>query len=197
MTGASGGGGAARRGARSRRAILDATLELAARRGYGSLTIEAVAAAAGVGKPTIYRWWPSKGALALDALDDAVGDALDFPDTGDVAADLAAQIGRMVALFGGDLGTVFRGVIAEGQSSPEIAAAVRDTVLEPRTRACQVRLAKAVAEGQLRDDVPTRAMVEMLYAPFFYRALLGTDVMTVRQVPEIIGRVLDGLRPAA
>lgn len=98
-----------RRSARSHRAILDATFDLAVRNGYPKLTIEAIAAAAGVGKPTIYRWWPSKGALALESINERMGTATDFPDTGDIVADLASQIDNVVALFRSDVGAVFRG----------------------------------------------------------------------------------------
>ncbi|MBV2364179.1 TetR/AcrR family transcriptional regulator [Streptomonospora nanhaiensis] len=187
----------ARRSERSRRATLDAVFDLTVRRGYAAVTVEAIAAAAGVGKPTIYRWWPSKGALALEAISDRVGGVLDFPDTGDIAADLTSQITALVTLLNSGFGTVYRGVIAEAQGDPDLAAALRDTVVEPRSRVCQDRLAKAVAEGQLRGDVPVRVMVELLYAPVYYRFLLGTDPLSPRQVPGQVEAVLAGLRPPA
>ncbi|MFE4458773.1 TetR/AcrR family transcriptional regulator, partial [Nocardia tengchongensis] len=101
------------RNAKSHQAILDATFDLAVRNGYGKLTIEAIAAQAGVGKQTIYRWWPSKGAIALEAINDHVGSATDFPDTGDIAADLTTQITALSRMLASDAGCVYRGVIAE------------------------------------------------------------------------------------
>jgi AcrR family transcriptional regulator len=186
-----------RRSAQSRRATLDATIELIARDGYANVTIEAIAAAAGVSKATIYRWWPSKGHLALDAINERVGQALDFPDTGDIAADLCAQMTEVVGLLNSDIGTVYRGLIGEAQSTPVIGAAIRESVVDAQTEACQARLAKAVAAGQLRTDVPTRAMVEMLIAPLHYRMLLGTDVLRPQDLPDLIGYCLDGLRPTS
>ncbi|MFF7638312.1 TetR/AcrR family transcriptional regulator [Kitasatospora sp. NPDC008050] len=185
----------ARRSARSHRAILDATFELAVRNGYPKLTIEAIAAAAGVGKPTIYRWWPSKGALALESINERMGTATDFPDTGDVVADLAGQIDNVVRLFNSDVGAVYRGVIAEAQGDPKVAAAVRETITEPRTRQCRARLDRAVAAGQLRADIPARLMVEQLYAPVYYRFLLGTEPLDGFDARATVERVLDGLRP--
>ena len=82
---------AARRSQRAHRAILDAAYELALDRGPAKVTVEAMAARAGVGKQTIYRWWPTKGALLLDVLIGAVGAVSEMPDTGDVAADLRAH----------------------------------------------------------------------------------------------------------
>ncbi|GAA2357241.1 TetR family transcriptional regulator [Catellatospora methionotrophica] len=186
-----------RRSAQARRNILDTTIELIARNGHANVTIEAIAAAAGVGKTTIYRWWPSKGALALDAINDHVGEALDFPDTGDVVADLRGQITELVNLLNGDIGVVFRGVIAEAQSAPAIGAAILETIIEPRTRACQARLVTAVAVGQLRADIPTRAMVELLYAPVYYRLLLGADALRPQDVPDLLDHCLTGLRSPA
>ncbi|GAB2702541.1 TetR/AcrR family transcriptional regulator [Kitasatospora kifunensis] len=184
-----------RRSARSHRAILDATFDLAVRNGYSKLTIEAIAAAAGVGKPTIYRWWPSKGVLALESINERMGTATDFPDTGDVAADLASQIDNVVRLFCSDVGAVFKGVIAEAQGDPQVAAAVREAITEPRTRQCQARLERAVAAGQLRADIPTRMMVEQLYGPIYYRFLLGTEPLADYDAHTMVERALEGLRP--
>ncbi|WP_433474696.1 TetR/AcrR family transcriptional regulator [Spirillospora sp. CA-142024] len=183
----------ARRSRRSHRAILDATFELVARKGYAKVTIEGIAAAAKVGKPTIYRWWPSKGALALDAVIDRIGHALDFPDTGDITADLVQQITEVVTLFSSDVGVLLRGVIAEGQSDPDVAAAVRDRFIEPRIRACRQRLDTAVTAGQLRAGVSTRSMVESLYGAVYYRLLLGTDALTAADVPAMVDNVIIGL----
>src|SRR5215217_1034955 len=88
----------ARRNQRSRQAILSATADLLGQVGYTKLTIEAIAARAGVGKQTIYRWWPDKGALVLDAYLALVGadQDLTFPDSGDLEADLRLALGSTV-----------------------------------------------------------------------------------------------------
>ncbi|WP_330181996.1 TetR/AcrR family transcriptional regulator [Nocardia sp. NBC_01503] len=181
------------RSPRSHRAILDSTFELAVRNGYGKLTVEAIAAAAGVGKQTIYRWWPSKGAIALDAINEQMGHLTDFPDTGDIAVDLKTQMTRLTTMLGSEVGIVYRGVIAEAQSDPRLAEAVRDTIVRPRAQLCVQRLEKAIAAGQIRTGIPPRAMVDMLYGPVYYRFLLGTD--EVRDAPELVQDILSGLRP--
>ncbi|MFF1902636.1 TetR/AcrR family transcriptional regulator [Kitasatospora sp. NPDC058218] len=184
-----------RRNERSRRATLAATIELIAARGYGKVTIEAIATQAGASKQTIYRWWPSKAALALEAINDYIGEAIDFPDTGDITTDLTTQISEVTDLLTGPIGTVFRGVIADAQSDPSVGAALRETIIEPRTRLCEARLAAAVAAGQLRADVPTRVMVEMLYSVVYYRLLFGTDELDPRKTPAFLEYVFTGLRP--
>ncbi|MEV6768271.1 TetR/AcrR family transcriptional regulator [Nocardia sp. NPDC051030] len=184
------------RNPRSHRAILDAAYELSVRSGYAKLTVDTIAAAAGVGKQTIYRWWPSKAAVALDAVNERMNPATDFPDTGDIVADLQTQIASLTKALTGDIGAIYRGVIAEAQTDPRIAAAVRDTIVEPRITACRQRLDHAIALGQIRDDIPTRAMVEMLYGPVYYRYLLGAPDDEVRASAELVGYILEGLRPA-
>ena len=83
----------------SHRAILAATRDLVREHGYAALTIEGVAARAGVGKQTIYRWWPSKGAVAIEAFLDEVQTAIEFPDSGDLRRDLAALLASVAALL--------------------------------------------------------------------------------------------------
>ncbi|MFF0741497.1 TetR/AcrR family transcriptional regulator [Streptomyces sp. NPDC004111] len=184
-----------RRSERARRAILDAVFELAVGKGYAKLTIEAIASRAGVGKPTIYRWWSCKGAVALDSLNERIGDGIAFPDTGDIAADLKTQLTAVTELLTGDVGRVFRGIIGEAQNDPELMETVRETVVDPRIRECRARLDSAVAAGQVRADLPTSVMVDLFYAPVYYRFLLGFDAAAVRRCPELVEEVLLGLRP--
>jgi AcrR family transcriptional regulator len=185
-----------RRNEQARRAILHATVDLIATQNYAKVTIEAIAAAAGVGKQTIYRWWPNKGALALDAINEWAGQGIDFPDTGDIIADLIHQMDQVIALLNSEIGVIFRGVIAEAQSDPRTRQAILDTIIEPRTAACQTRLASAIAAGQLRADISTRAMVELIYAPIYYRLLLSTDELSPGLPAQLLAQLMSGLAPA-
>lgn len=189
------GPNAGRRSPEARRAILDSAISLIGERGYANVTIEAIAASAGVGKTTIYRWWSSKGELSLEAINDRVGEAIDFPDTGDIQADLRHQLLEVARVLDGEIGVVFRGVVAEAQSTPTVGAALLDTIIEPRTRACEARLAKAVGDGQLRSDVATRMMVELIYAPLYYRVLFATDPARPKDIELLLDYTLSGLRP--
>jgi AcrR family transcriptional regulator len=186
-----------RRSPEARRAILDAAITLISERGYANVTIEAIAASAGVGKTTIYRWWSSKGELSLEAINDRVGETIDFPDTGDITTDLRHQLLEVARVLNGEIGVVFRGVVAEAQSTPKIGAALLETIIEPRTRACEARLAKAVGGGQLRPDVSTRMMVELIYAPLYYRLLFGIDPVRSRDISLLLDYTLSGLRPVS
>src|SRR3954462_12535602 len=121
---------AARRSERAHRAILDAAYELALERGPAKGTVEAIAARAGDGKQTIYRWWPSKGALLLDVLVDAVGAVSEMPDTGDVVADLTTQMPAVKDLFRADSARFYTGLIAEAQADDAVARGLAEQLAD-------------------------------------------------------------------
>ncbi|MEE2055143.1 TetR/AcrR family transcriptional regulator [Nocardiopsis tropica] len=185
-----------RRSERARRAILDAAFDLVSRKGFAKVTIEGIAAQAGVGKPTIYRWWSSKGAVVLEAMNEELGDDFAFPDTGDIAADLTTQITAVSQrLVTGRISEAFKGVMAEAQNDAALMKAFRETILEPSIAECRARLDSAVAAGQLRSDVPTDVMVDLFYAPVHYRHFLGFGDDAVRRSADLVQDVLLGLRP--
>lgn len=185
-----------RRSERARRAILAAAFDLVSRKGFAKVTIEAIAAQAGVGKPTIYRWWRSKGAVVLEAMNEELGDDFAFPDTGDIAADLTTQITAVSQrLITGRISEAFKGVMGEAQNDPALMKAFRETILEPSIAECRARLESAVAAGQLRADVPTEVMVDLFYAPIHYRHFLGFGDDAVRRSADLVQDVLLGLGP--
>jgi AcrR family transcriptional regulator len=183
----------ARRNEQSRKAILKAAYEQASEVGYRKLTIEAIAARAGVGKQTIYRWWPSKGAVVLEALNDYIGSAADFPDTGDVITDLRNQTTAVVALMNSPFGDVLAGLIGEGQSDPELAKGWLETIFYPRIRACPHRLAKAQQQGQLDPHADLDIAVEILYGPLYYRMLIRTAPLSPDHVSTVVTTAFAGL----
>ena len=163
----------ARRSERARRAILEAALALCRERGYDGTTIEAIAADAGVGKQTIYRWWPSKGAVIMDALNEAGVTSAAFGDTDDVRADLRKQMTSVVRLMNdAQFAPIYRGVIAATQSDPDLAQVLRERLIAPRVAACAARLRRAQQDGQLRPELNPETLVEVLYGPLYYRLLL-------------------------
>ncbi|MEU5160577.1 TetR/AcrR family transcriptional regulator [Streptomyces sp. NPDC020875] len=185
-----------RRSERARLAILGAAFDLVSRKGFAKVTIEAIAAQAGVGKPTIYRWWPSKGAVVLEAMNEELGDDFGFPDTGDITADLTTQITAVSQrLITGRMSEAFKGVLGEAQNDPALMKAFRETILEPSIAECRARLDSAVAAGELRSDVPTDVMIDLLYAPIHYRHFLGFGDDAVRRSAELVQHVMLGLRP--
>jgi AcrR family transcriptional regulator len=185
-----------RRSERARQAILEAALELCQEHTYGGLTMEGIAKRAGVGKQTIYRWWPSKAAILLEALQGRSGNTLNFPDTGDLRADLRSQMTQVVATFTDPMFAAYsKGLIAAAQSDPDIANAVVTSIIKPRVDLCIDRLTSAQKAGDLRDDVDLPALVELLYAPLYYRLLLHTRPVSEDQVDTILDLTIAGCGP--
>jgi AcrR family transcriptional regulator len=185
----------ARRSERSRQAILTATADLIGEVGYTKLAVEAIAARAGVGKQTIYRWWPDKGAVVLDAYLALVGadQGLTFPDSGDLEADLRVVLETMVdSLTDPVFDQRYRALLTAIQDDPKLSAALLDRLLEPWLDATKERLRAARPAGNIRD-VDLDVAAELLYGPIYYRWLLRTGSMSRQYVDAVLTLVLRAL----
>jgi AcrR family transcriptional regulator len=184
-----------RRSERSRQAILTATADLLGEVGYTKLAVEAIAARAGVGKQTIYRWWPDKGAVVLDAylaLVGADGD-LAFPDSGDLEADLRMVLGSTVdALADPVFEQRYRALLTAIHDDAELASALLDRLLKPWLEATKQRLRVAQQAGQIRK-VDLDVAAELLYGPVYYRWLLRTGPISRRYVEALVAMTLRAL----
>lgn len=159
-----------RRNEQSRQAILDASISLVGELGYDNVSIEAIARRAGCGKQTIYRWWPSKGAVVLEAATQSLDPVVVFPDTGDIVADLRGQLSGILELITTTgFGAAYRGVIAAGQSDPGLLGAVHEQIIEPNIKAFGARAALAQERGEMRGDADVRTLRDVLYGVIEYR----------------------------
>ncbi|MER5774580.1 TetR/AcrR family transcriptional regulator [Streptomyces sp. NPDC002039] len=190
----------ARRSDRSRRAILGAALDLVGEVGYNRLTIEAIAARAGVGKQTIYRWWPSKAAVLLEASLALAGEAEEdvewtgFPDTGDLAADLKYVLRATVDQFNDEkYEAAARALTAAGATDAELGARMTEQLLEPQFALYEARLRTARAAGQLAPDADLRLTVELLVGPLTHRWLMRTAPLTHAYADALVDAVLRGV----
>jgi AcrR family transcriptional regulator len=185
----------ARRNERSRQAILTATADLLGEVGYTKLAVEAIAARAGVGKQTIYRWWPDKGAVVLDAYLVLVGADQDLalPDSGDFEADLRKVLGFMVdSLAEPVFEQRYRALLTAIQDNPELAAALLDRLLKPWLEATKERLRAAQQAGQI-GDVDLEVAAELLYGPIYYRWLLRTAPISRQYLDAVVAMTLRAL----
>ncbi|MGA4844201.1 TetR/AcrR family transcriptional regulator [Streptomyces sp. G45] len=181
-----------RRGAARTEALLQATLDLAAEVGYAGLSIEALARRAGVGKHTIYRRWPNKAALLLDALNRAWLTDLDYRDTGDLRSDLREQFLRsLAALADPPIGQVYRAVIAEAQSDPALRATLHERFLRTAEQSTLERVIRAQRAGELRADADLTFAAEVLCGALYYRHLLTPFPVDERAVDGLLDMFMD------
>jgi AcrR family transcriptional regulator len=179
----------------ARKAILQSTVELLKKFGFSDLSIESIAAHAQVGKATVYRWWPNKAALLIDAFVSAVGEELRYPSTGPAATAFRRQMERWIPIFNSPLGKVIAAVIGAGQSDPEIIEAFRVHWVEPRRREARELIMQSVKAGELRSDIGADTILDLLYGPLYLRLMVRNGPLTLELVDEILAVVLPGLRP--
>jgi AcrR family transcriptional regulator len=185
----------ARRNERSRLAILTAAQELLTEVGYAALTIEAIAARAGVGKQTIYRWWPGRGAVILDALTVSAAEPK-LPDTGDLAADMRLVMRATVAEFADPrLSATTRALTIETLSNEALAAQVRERLLGPQMAAIRDRIAAGQVAGQVRTGVDLDLAAELFMGPLYHRWMLGTGPLTEAYADDLVGLAMAALEP--
>ena len=183
------------RSAEADRAILTATLELLAERGLDAMSIEEVAARAGVGKTTIYRRWPSKGLLALDAFVISFRAEQPLPDTGTLRGDLLSALHAWVrAVTQTAMGPMLTGLIAEAQHDPELRGAWRDRVLEPLRRQHRVMLDRAIARGEIAASVDREVVLDLFFGAAEHRLLLGHLPMTGDFMADVVDVILAGIQ---
>lgn len=161
------------RSERARRAILRAATDLLERDGFPAVTVEAIAARAGVSKATVYRWWPNKAAVVMDGFLSAVSSELPFPETGSARGDLTLHMRDLVGALGGNMGRTVAALMAESQHDPELAEALRSRWLSVRRAQIKGILEGGVERGELRDDLDLEVAVDALYGPIYYRLLVG------------------------
>jgi AcrR family transcriptional regulator len=195
---------ATRRSERSRRAIYDAALALVVEVGYPRTTIEGIAARAGVGKQTIYRWWGSKADVLLEAFLDlgeqaarAAGHlSYAIPDTGDLAADLKQVLRATVdELRDPAFEAPSRALAAEGVVNEELGRRFVAQLLEPQLQLYVDRLRAAQQAGDVRADVDPRIALELFVSPLAQRWLQYTGPITYEYTDTLVDYALYGLAP--
>jgi AcrR family transcriptional regulator len=183
------------RSERARQAILRSTLKILGKNGFSDFTIEEVAARASVGKATVYRWWPNKGALIADAFASSTTRRLRFPDTGSVYTDMSQQMRQLIKVFRSRHGRIVSAILAAGQSDKDLIEAFRERFLWPRRREAYATLRRGIQRGELRNDLDRDLLLDSLYGPIYMRFLIQHDRLTPEFVDRLCALVLSGARP--
>lgn len=185
------------RSAEADEAILAAALECFAERGVDGLTVDEVAARAGVGKATIYRRYPGKVDLVIAALEAGRREQLPHVDTGRLETDLRAFLGHLMrAMREPAGGAVMRKLAAEIDRDPEFAAAHRALVARRREETEQI-IRRAIDRGEVRPDVDPGVAIDLIVGPLSHRVLLTGDRVDDAFLDAVVAAVVRALAPDA
>lgn len=177
------------RSAEAHRAILDATVGLLTEVGYQSLSIESVAARARVGKATVYRWWPSKVELVVEAVHSQALEIVPEPDTGSLHGDTRELIAGVVTLACSPLGRVIEALWAEAERSQALHETLETVFLARRQQIATRVLERALQRGEARRDVDIELISDLVLATVLHRARLdpgSLDALFVDRLTELL-----------
>jgi AcrR family transcriptional regulator len=158
--------------------------------GFADLSIEAIAAAAGVGKATIYRWWPTKATLVAEAFSNSADQELRFPDTGSLRTDMTQQMRQLARVFRSRRGRIVAALLGGGQSDAELLEAFRERFMLPRRNEAYETLRRGIRRGEIAEDTDLDLVLDALYGPMYMRFLIRHDSLTDEFVTNICDLVL-------
>lgn len=177
------------RSSTSHAAILAAALKLLRQKGYRSVTIEGIAAEAGVGKQTIYRWWPSKAAVVLEAFARYTAGRITMPDTGDVKGDMEALLVQAFDMLTRESGQLVRSLMSEALLDDKFAVSMRDIFIAGRRSVLREILNKGIERGEVASGADIELTIDLVYGPMWYRLLnkhAPLDLKFAEQLSEMI-----------
>ena len=180
------------RSQQARSAILRSTLKLLHKTTLPDLTIEAIAADAGVGKATVYRWWPSKAALVADAFSCSAREELRYPDTGSVLTDLSRQMKQLVRVLRSPRGKIVAAMLGGGVFDPELTDAFRERFMLPRRREAMEILERGIRRGELPAQADLTILLDSLYGPVYFRFLMRHEALTDEFIDGLCRQVMQG-----
>ena len=187
------------RSEKAHKAVLDAAAELLLTHGLAEVSMDTVAERAGVSKATIYRWWPTKQTLALDALYTEWAAARPLPrDTGTLRSDLLSLLRPWARLAGGKpYGRVIAALITEAQTDPAFAEEYRQRFVEPRREQAREILKRAMGRGEIPTGTKVDVALDLLYGPLYHRLLHGHAPLDDRFVRDAVDMALNGITGSA
>lgn len=161
----------------ARKSILEATRRLLTHTSLGELSIEAIAKKAKVGKTTIYRWWPNKAAVAMEAFLEQPGIKNIIPTTANCAEAIQRQLESLIRQLRGQNGRIVAGIIAESQSDPAVLDLLYESYLKERVEFFYAKIEEGKKNGEFDSGVDTTIAIDMLLGPLFLRVLSGESAI--------------------
>jgi AcrR family transcriptional regulator len=175
-------------------AILDAVHGLLQETSVRHLTMEAVAKRAGVGKPTLYKWWPSKAALVFALFHERMTRLPDISAAPTAEGAIRSRVRRVIAEFHGLFGRVMAELIAEGQSDPAVLKDLYGRHIGVRRAHTVADIERAKANGELRPDTDAETLADAIFGPIYYRLLLRIAPFDESWGDQMVDQALAGVR---
>jgi len=181
------------RSQQSRAAVLRATSELMREVGLRAMTTDDIAARSGASKATIYKWWPNKYAVAVEAfLSEMAVESAD-PDTGSAREDFRLALRGMVHFYTGENGRAYAQLVGEAQFDPKIGAELRDHLVGSRRELVRAIWDRGVARGELRADVDPEVAIDLIFGPAMYRLIAGHAPLDDTAAAAVVDAAIRGL----
>ncbi len=181
------------RSEQSRAAVLRATSELMHEVGLRAMTTEEIASRSGASKATIYKWWPNKYAVAIEAfLSEMMAESPD-PDTGSAREDFRRALRGLIHFYTGRVGRVFAQLVGEAQFDPKIGAELRDHLVGSRRELVRAIWDRGVARGELRADVDPEVAIDLIFGPAMYRLVAGHAPLDDGAAEAVVDAAIRGL----
>lgn len=174
----------------SRQAILETALRLTLKDGFASLTVEGISKEARVGKPTVYRWWSSKGAIVLEALMQFAGQTLPLPEAPSLSMRLETYLQALFKLLNGEVGTILKSLVGEAQRDPEFARLFRSQFIATRRQPMLTLLRDGIERGDLPPDSNIEVLADLIHGAMLYRLLVQHGPLDNQLAHEIVCAVI-------
>ncbi|HTW82135.1 MAG TPA: TetR/AcrR family transcriptional regulator [Terracidiphilus sp.] len=178
----------------SEEAILSAVIRLLRQKPLRDISIEEISREAGVGKATIYKWWPSKAYLAFDAFSKRLKEMVPIRDTGNAERNFKEQLCDLFAFFDSPAGKLLGQFLGEGQIDEEFACLFRERFIKPRRELVGLVFDRAVERGEIRGDLDRELVLDMIYGPGFYRMMIRRAPLGRDAVDAMVSALFRGLR---
>jgi AcrR family transcriptional regulator len=169
---------------------MDAVYELLQKRSVRDLTMEAVAKRAGVGKPTLYKWWPSKAALILTMFHERIARETEMPKVGTAEQTIRFIVRNSIGHFNGLFGKVMADLIAEGQSEPAILKELYEQHMRHRRASTAAVIERGKADGKFASDLDAELVIDAIFGPIYFRLLMRSEPLTEQYGDQLVSQVL-------
>jgi AcrR family transcriptional regulator len=181
------------RSEQSRTAVLRATSELIKQVGLRAMTVDEIASRSGVSKATIYKWWPNKYAVAVEAFLSEMATESSDPDTGSAREDFRRTLRGLTHFYRTKAGRAYAQLVGEAQFDPQIGVELRENLVQARRDIMRTILRRGVARGELRPDVDPEVAIDLIFGPAMYRLVAGHAPLDDANADAIVDAAMRGL----